>query len=88
VTDYDPDLSQFAELLALSLAEFAEITTGVTPKPCLAGFEPEAFLRIAPHLANTPVNLLRKQIEAEYPDGKRIFNGWVLLAAEQAQRGS
>lgn len=88
VTDYDPDLSQFAELLALPLAEFAEATKDISPKPCLPGFEPEAFLLMAPHLAKTPVNLLRPQIEAEYPDGKRIFNGWVLLAAEQTKSGN
>jgi hypothetical protein len=85
VTDYDLDLSQFAELLALPLAEFAEVTKDINPKPCLPGFEPKTFLLTAPHLAQTPVNLLRAQIEAEYLDGKRIFNGWVLLAAEQTK---
>lgn len=88
MTDYDPDLSQFAELLALPLAEFAEATKDINPKPCLPGFEPETFLLRAPNLAKTPVNLLRRQIEAEYIDGERIFNGWVLLAAMQAKNGN
>lgn len=85
MTDDGLDLARFAELLALPLAEFAEVTKGIDPKPCLTGFEPEAFLAANPHLAKDPVNLLRAHIEAEYSDGKGLFNGWVLLAAEQAK---
>lgn len=82
-----PQYVLFANLMELSLEEFAIATRGIEPKPCIQGFDPESFLKKEPQLANSKVNDLQVWLETEYSDGRRIFNGWMLLAAIQSQSG-
>ncbi|MBD2156266.1 hypothetical protein [Leptolyngbya sp. FACHB-16] len=79
-------LNRFNELVELPLAEFAEATKGINPKPCAPGFEPEAFLLREPRFARLPVKRLQSRLETEFLEGERIFSDWMLLAAEQANR--
>lgn len=84
MTEISPDYGRIAELMALPLESFVEATKSVKPMPCIPSFEPEAILQVEPRLSTVPVREVRSWLEKEYLDARRIFNGWLRLAAVQA----
>ncbi|MBD2153149.1 hypothetical protein [Leptolyngbya sp. FACHB-16] len=75
---------RIAELMALTLKEFAQATKHVADKPCAPGLEPKAFLVSEPQFAEIPVTQLGVMLVQKHRRGLKIFSGWAQLAVRQA----
>ncbi|MBD2156268.1 hypothetical protein [Leptolyngbya sp. FACHB-16] len=75
---------RIAELMALKLKEFAQVTNDITPSPCNPGQDPATFLRNEPQFAEMTINELGALLARDSSKGLKTFSGWVQLAAIQA----